>query len=111
MGIAWRAGEEDITLYGRRKDAKEGVVDVFPDKAERSGVREGRVRCGGDEYILDAARCTHNVRGPPTESTRKLIGQLIPPRAKFPCVLGQVKTAGGSVTYGWSAFGPRSVSS
>ena len=47
MGIAWRAGEEDITLYGRRKDAKEGVVDVFPDKAEKSGVREGRCQMWG----------------------------------------------------------------
>ena len=82
-----------------------------PIRLRNQVLERGGVRCGGDEYILDAARCTHNVRGPPTESTRKLIGQLIPPRAKFPCVLGQVKTAGGSVTYGWSAFGPRSVSS
>jgi hypothetical protein len=67
---------------------------------------------GVDEYILDAARCTHNVGGPPAESTRELIDQLIPPRATFQCARsGQVKTASGSATYGWSAFGPRSVSS
>ena len=41
VGITWRAGEENITLDGRRKDAKEGVVDVLPDKAKKSGVREG----------------------------------------------------------------------
>jgi hypothetical protein len=39
MGITWRASKEDITLYGRREDTEEGVVDVFPDKAEKSGVR------------------------------------------------------------------------
>lgn len=41
------------------------------------------IKCGGDEYILDAARCTHNVGGPPAESVGELIGQLIPPRATF----------------------------
>jgi hypothetical protein len=41
VGVTWRAGEENITLDGRRKDAKEGVVDVFPDKAEKSGISMG----------------------------------------------------------------------
>ena len=109
VGTTWCASKEDITLDGCRKDTKEGVVDVFPDKAEKLGVREGR-RGAGDEYILDAPRCTHDVRGPPTESTRELIGQLIPPRATS-SLLGQVKAAGGSATYAWSAVGPRSENS
>ena len=91
VGITWRASKENITLDGCREDTKEGVVNVFPDKAEKSGVREGMDGCGGDEYILDAARCTHDVGGPPAESTRELIGQLIPPRTTF-----QFVRSGGS---------------
>jgi len=83
VGITWRASKENITLDGRGKDTEEGVVDVFPDKAEKSGVRGGRGGCGGDEYILDAARCTHDVGRSPVESTGELIGQLIPPCATF----------------------------
>ena len=39
MRITRCASEKDITLYGRRKDTKEGIVNVLPDKAKILGVR------------------------------------------------------------------------
>jgi hypothetical protein len=35
--ITGPASKENITLYGRRKNTKKSIVDVFPDKTRKSG--------------------------------------------------------------------------
>lgn len=110
VGITWRASKDNITLDGCRKDTEEGVVDVFPDKTEKSGVRKGWMDAGGlNTYLTRPGARTmwEGVRPNRRTNSSDNSFHLALPSS----LLGQVKTAGGSATYAWSGVGPRSANS